>query len=203
MVNVSVLVSRVRGVMTNPMQTLAEHLQPVPPWSVVTREHVLPLLVITGLLASLLVVAFSPVAQVPGAPGIDLAALALGFVLRIIVNFVLILVLTVIVGVFAVLFDGRPKFNGAFALVALAMTPVFLAEAIGYIPLIGMILMLASLVYAMVILYRGVPMALQVPENKRVLHFIMTLATMFVMFIVVSAALLPYLINPMTPVQGP
>lgn len=202
MVDVAVLVSRVRGVITNPKETLAEHMRPVPPWSVVTREHVLPLLVVSGLIASLIFLAFAPIGQTPGMPAPDLMEVLRGFVLRIVINLIALVVVTVVIGVMAILFDGQPRFNGAFTLVALAMTPLYLTEAVAFLPLIGPILFVAGLVYSLMILYQGVPMALQVPDNKRVFHFVLTMATTVVLMVVITAALVP-VIDPITGAPAP
>ena len=198
MVDVPVLVSRVRGILVNPKETFSEHMQPVPPWLVVTREHVLPLLVATGLLASLLILAFPPVNTTAGAGYPDLGTVAVVFLVRLGMSLVALFALAVVVGVLALIFDGQPKFNNAFTLVALAMTPVYLAEGIGPLPVVGPILAFAGLIYSMVLLYQGIPLALHVPDNKRVFHFILSLATMFVLLLVIVATFFPFAVSPTT-----
>ncbi len=198
MVDVPVLVSRVRAIITNPKETFLEHMQPAPPWSVVAREHVLPLLIATGLLASILILAFPPIDPTMGAVAPDLGTVAIVFLVRLAVSLLGLVALTVVVGVLAVLFDGQPRFNNAFTLVALAMTPVYLAEGIGPLPVIGPILAFGGLIYAMVLLYQGIPLALHVPDNKRVFHFILSLATMFVLMLVLVAAAFPFAVSPTT-----
>ena len=191
MVDVPVLISRVRGVMVNPKETFFEHMQPAPPWTVVAREHVLPLLVASGLLASLLILAFSPVHEAEGAMAPDLMQVAIWFLSRLVFSLLALVAMTVVVGVLAVVFDGQPRFNSAFTLVALAMTPSYLGEGVFPLPVIGPILGLAGLVYSLMILYQGIPLALKVPDNKRVFHFILSLVVMFVLTVIFLTTFMP------------
>ena len=195
MVDVPVLVSRVRGMLFNPKETFFEHMQPAPPWTTVTREHVLPLLVATGLLACLLIVAFPPVGPTMEAMPTDFRMLALGFLTRLIFSLVALVAMTVVVGILAVLFDGQPRFNNAFTLVALAMTPSYLAEGVFPLPVIGPVLAFAGLIYSMMLLYQGIPLALKVPDHKRVFHFILTMVTIFILMLVVVSSFFPFTVG--------
>ena len=82
------------------------------------------------------------------------------------------------------------------------MTPMYLAEAVALLPLIGPILLIAGFVYSLMILYQGVPIALKVPDHKRVFHFVLTMATIVVLMFVTAGALAPVLIDPITGAPG-
>jgi len=96
-------------------------------------------------------------------------------------------------GVFSFLaakFDGQRNFSRAFAAVSLAWVPAFLGSIVAVIiPFIGFLVALASLVLSLVYLYRLIPLALVVPDARRVMHFILSLVAIFVINMVISSVL--------------
>lgn len=186
MVDIAAVVGRVRGMVVQPQQTLARHTQPTPSWNIVAREHTLPLLIGSSAVSTVLLWLFLPMVAMP-----DMGAPGLGFVLfrfaaNVVVNFALIALMAGVVMVFAGMFGGRSDFDGSYALVALALTPLFVGEALVPIPMVGMIAFFGGLIYALVILYRSTPAVLGVPPESRGKHFLLTVATMFLLSTVVA-----------------
>lgn len=184
MIDLAALVARVRGMLVTPEQTLAEHVRPVPPWRVVAREHALPLIVASAIASGLLLVLFAP-GTAPFRPAATLFALAVA----IGINFGALLLMAAVVSVLAGMFGGRQDFNAAFTLLALSMTPAYLAEAVTPVPALGLLAFLAGIVYAFRLFYRGLPIALDVPDEHRGKLLILTILAM-ILFSLTAGALL-------------
>jgi len=172
----------------DPDTTLAEHVQPVPPWVIVAREHAVPLIAGSAVVSTVLSLVF-----VPAAAG-GLIELVVLLVVRVAVNFGMVALMAALVALFAGMFGGANDFNRGFVLVTLAMTPLYVGEAVLPIPLLGTIAALGGLIYSMIILYRNIPLATGVPRTARGRHFFMTLASMFLILMIAGLALGPFLL---------
>ena len=191
MLDVSTFVARCRGMMSKPEATIRDHVQPVPPWTVVAREHLVPLIVLTAAVSTVLIRVFPPPFLVdhPGALGLEV--LLLQFVFKIFINLVAVVVVSGVVLFFAGVFGGRATFSAAFVMVALAATPYFLAEAVLPLPVIGGIAWVAGLVYALVLLYKAGPLALRLPWQNRGKHFAMSILSLLLIAMLAGTALVP------------
>ncbi|MEZ5502429.1 MAG: Yip1 family protein [Halioglobus sp.] len=87
-------------------------------------------------------------------------------------------------------FKGAPNFSRAFAAVSLAAVPAWVANAVSaLIPYLGGLLALAGGILSLVYMYRIMPLALNVPQDKRVVHFIVSLLTIIIVNVVITFAL--------------
>lgn len=76
---------------------------------------------------------------------------------------------------------GRKDFDRAFAAVSLALIPSYIAGVIAaLIPWLGWLIGFAGFVVSLVFLWKIMPMALAVPEEKRTLHYILSLLVSFI-----------------------
>jgi len=90
--------------------------------------------------------------------------------------------------ILAGVFKGNSNFPRAFAAVSLAAIPSWIASVLGaLIPMIGFLIMLAGAITSLVFMYRIMPLALGVPENKRLVHFITSLVSILVINIVIGS----------------
>lgn len=171
--------TRVAGMVARPLQTLAEDGRAGPPWPIVARDHVLPLLVLTALVQFVLILfAFGPTVEMGlPQPGLDDALLVA--VVRIVANLLGLSLMAGMVALYSGLFGGSRRYDDSYALLALSLTPVYLAEAVMPAPWIGLPIALAGFIYALVIFYRGLGLVLMVPAGNRVKHFALTLGTLF------------------------
>lgn len=176
MVDMAALVARVRGMLVSPEQTLEAHVRPVPPWTVVAREHALPLIVGCGVASSLLVLVF-PSETAP----LGLAQVLTGLVIGISMNFVGLMLIAWVVSRLSGMFGGRRDFAAGFTLMALSMTPAYLGEVVLPLPGIGFVGFIAGIVYAFVLYFRGIPIALGVLPDHRGKMLILTILAMMVM----------------------
>ena len=70
-------------------------------------------------------------------------------------------------------FKGNSNFSRAFAAVSLAAIPAWIAGVLGaLIPYIGFLIALAGGILSLVFMYKIMPLALGVPDEKRTVHFI-------------------------------
>ncbi|MCB1680130.1 MAG: YIP1 family protein [Halioglobus sp.] len=96
-------------------------------------------------------------------------------------------VVAFIVSFFAGVFGGRKSFALSLAAMTLAFVPGYLGQAIAWLPWIGGLLAFGLGIYALVLLWRIIPIYLEVPGDKRVLHYIVSLLSSFVCMLLISS----------------
>ena len=193
MVDIAITAGRIYGMVVDPQTTLAHNSQPVPPWQTVAKEHVLPLIITTAVLHTVLIWMLHPlyemIADNAGEQLPEMVNPVLMLVMRSITQFIGLIVWGIVIGFFAGILGGRNDFNAAYVLAALALTPYIVAGALNPIPVFGTLLWVCSLVYALVIIYRGVPVLVGVPEENRAKHFTLTLIVMVLVALMVTRIL--------------
>lgn len=199
MVDFSATASRIYGMLTKPQETLAFNSQPVPPWMIVAKEHVLPIIVVTSVINGVLLWVLQPLYEsMYRAAAMDMPEsgdIVLDSILRIAFQFAGITIWALVVGFFAGVLGGRNDFNAAYLLVALALTPHMVSSALQPIPGIGALLWLGSFIYAMVILYKGAPALVGVPGESRTRHLVLSLVSMMLAGIAITLVLSPILLK--------
>lgn len=173
------------GGLTNPQQTWTDYLGENPGWQQTLVVLTGPLIlanVVLSLLLSRMMGTMSPF----GLAGNWFAALVLGLLLACIGFAVAVFVFNFLAGVFG----GKADFSRAFAAMSLAAIPAWIAGIVGAaIPWIGGLIGLAGAIVTLVFLYKIMPLALAVPDSKRVLHFVVSLVAVLVINIVVASLL--------------
>jgi hypothetical protein len=87
-------------------------------------------------------------------------------------------------------FQGINSFPRALAAVSLAAIPGAVAGIVAaLIPGVGFLLVFAGGILSLVFLYKILPLALGIPEEKRTVHFIVSLVSLFVLNAVVATVL--------------
>ncbi len=85
------------------------------------------------------------------------------------------------------IFKGTANFSRAFAAVSLAVIPAWVAGAVAaLIPYMGFLIALAGGILSLVFLYRIMPLALNVPDDKRMVHFVVSLVAVIVINMVIG-----------------
>lgn len=173
------------GGLTKPQETWTGYLGENPGWQQTLITLTGPLIV-ANVLLSLLLSRMMGTMSPFGLAGNWFAALVLGFVFACIVFAVAVAVFNFLAGVFG----GKSDFPRAFAAVSLAMIPAWVAGIVGAaIPWVGGLIGLAGVVVSLVFLYKIIPLALAVPDSKRVLHFVVSIVAVLVINVVVATAL--------------
>lgn len=97
-------------------------------------------------------------------------------------------------------FGGKNHFGLGLAATTFAFIPGYLGQAATWLPWIGGLLALGLFVYGMVLLWKIIPIYLEVPDGKRVGHYILsivaTIAAMFVLSITIGRFLYPSMGGP-------
>jgi hypothetical protein len=173
------------GGLTRPQETWTGYLGENPGWQQTLITLTGPLIVanvVLSLLLSRMMGTMSPF----GLYGNWFAALVLALVFACVGFAVAVTVFNFLAGVFG----GRSDFPRAFAAVSLAAIPAWVAGIVGAaIPWIGGLITLAGAVVTLVFLYKIMPLALAVPDSKRVLHFVVSIIAILVINVVIATLL--------------
>lgn len=177
--------SLIKGGLLDHQNTWDSYLGENPTWQQTVLQLTGPLLIANVLLSSIfsrLVGGYSMYGYQSG----WFSGLITGLVMGAISFAIAVLVFNFLAGIF----KGKVNFSRAFAAVSLAAIPAWLAGAVaGLIPYLGFLLALAGGILSLVFLYRILPQALEVPEDKRVVHFVVSLVTIFICNMVIGLTL--------------
>lgn len=175
----------IKGGLMSPEATWRSYLAGNPSWQQTLVVLTGPLIlanVILGVIFFKLIGGYSAFGMETGFFGMlvrGLVTAALAFVIAVLVfNFL------------AGVFKGKPDFSRAFAAVSLAAIPAWIAGIVGAaIPWLGGLISLAGAIVTLVFLYKIMPIALQLPEDKRVMHYVVSIILIIVVNLVVGLAL--------------
>lgn len=174
--------SLVRGGLTDHENTWRTYFENTPVWQETAIILTVPLLLANVLLSMVFSRLSGGFSYAPPGQGF-LSALLMLLVLAVAGVAVSVFVFNYLAGVFA----GKPDLSRAFAAVTFAMMPAWLAGIIGaLIPGIGFLISLAGGIVALVFLYKIMPLALDVPQHKRVVHFIASIVLIIVVQMIIG-----------------
>lgn len=161
-------ISLTRGGLMDRENTWRTYFENTPGWKDTAVILTAPLLLVSVLLN----IVFSRMSGGFSSYGIGhgfLVALLIGLIMAVVGVMLFALVINQMAGVF----DGKSDFSRAFAAVTFAMIPSWLAAIAGaLIPVIGFFVAMAGGIIGLVFLYQILPLALSIPEQKRVVHFV-------------------------------
>ncbi len=113
--------------------------------------------------------------------------------LSIVTGAIVAAVFAAIFSAFSGLFGGRTGFGLGLAATTLAFVPGYLGQALSWLPWIGWLLGLGLAIYSLVLLWRIIPIYLEVPDGKRAGHYIASLiAGIAFMFILSTTVMRPF-----------
>ncbi len=113
----------------------------------------------------------------------------LGLLLNIVLAAISIGVVSFVFSFLARTFGGEHDLNRGLAAASLAAIPSYVGSVVGTLPWIGWLLSLALMVVGLVFLYQIIPLYLKVPEDKRVLHYVVSLVVSIVVVFVIATIL--------------
>ena len=96
-----------------------------------------------------------------------------------------------VVSALAGMFGGKASFARGLAATSLAFVPGYLGQALSWLPWIGTLLAIVLFIYALVLLWRIIPVYLDVPDSKRTAHYIVSLIATVITMIIISVVMRP------------
>ncbi len=183
--DISKTISLVRGGLLDAEVTWQSYLDGNPTWQQTATQLTGPLLIANVLLSLI----FSRLAGGYSAFGYQSGWLA-SLVFGLVMGALGVIIATFVFNYLSGIFKGTPNFSRAFAVVSLAAIPAWVAGAVGaLIPFLGFFIALAGGILSLIYLYRLMPIGLNVPQEKRTLHFIASLLLVFLVNMVIGAFL--------------
>lgn len=105
-------------------------------------------------------------------------------------------VIAFVVSTLAGTFAGKSDFALGLAAITLAFVPGYIGQALVWLPWIGGLLAFGLGIFSLVQLWQIIPLYLEVPGNKRVVHFVLSLIVTIVVMVIISTVLTPVLGGP-------
>lgn len=84
-------------------------------------------------------------------------------------------------------FGGKNNFALGLAAITLAFVPAYVGQALAWLPWIGGLLAFGLSIYGLVLLWRIIPIYLEVPHGKRIGHYIVSLICSIVVMAIVGS----------------
>lgn len=173
----------VRDALFDPEPTWRSYLPEAGDWQKTARLLTVPLVVGAAVLAFVLGLLGSGVSAFGFRP--TLGGLVLGIVWGLIAAGVVAFIFSFLAGVFG----GKNSFALGLAATTLAFVPGYAGQVLGALPWVGWLLSLALGIYSLILLWRIIPLYLEVPDVKRTMHYIVSLIATVIAFVVLSTLL--------------
>jgi hypothetical protein len=175
----------IKGGLLDHQNTWKSYLEDCPGWQQTALLLTVPLFV-TNILFSLIFSRLAGGFSMYMYPGNWFTALIYSLIMGAISFAIVVLVFNFLAGTF----KGTPNVSRAFAAVSLAVIPAWVAGPIAaLIPYIGFLLALAAGILSLVFMYRIMPLALGVPDDKRTVHFVVSLVAVIIINMVIGLTL--------------
>jgi hypothetical protein len=175
--------SLVKGGLMDHQATWNDYLEENPGWQQTAMVLTGPLILVNVVLSIILSRMIGGFAYL-GYYSNVFAALFWGLVMAALGFIIAVFVFNFLAGVF----KGKSNFSRAFAAVSLAAIPAWIAGVLAsLIPFIGFLIALAGGIMSLVFMYRIMPLALGVPDEKRVVHFIASLVVIVILNFIVGS----------------
>jgi len=175
----------IKGGLLDHQNTWNNYLEDCPDWKQTAVVLTGPLFIASALL-SLIISRIAGGYAMYAYQGNWFMALIQSLVMGAVSFFIVVLVFNFLAGTF----KGTPNFSRAFAAVSLAVIPAWVAGPIAaLIPYVGFLVALAGGILTLVFLYRIMPLALGVPDDKRTVHFWVSIVAVIVINMIIGLTL--------------
>ena len=175
--------SLIKGGLLDHQATWAAYLEGNPGWQQTAVVLTGPLILVNVVLSIILSRMIGGFAYL-GYYSNVFAALFWGLVMAALGFTIAVFVFNFLAGVF----KGNSNFSRAFAAVSLAAIPAWIAGVLAaLIPFVGFLIALAGGILSLVFMYRIMPLALDVPDEKRTVHFIASLVVIVILNFIVGS----------------
>ena len=178
MIDVQRTLNLTRGAVLEPRVTWESYLAENKTWQETAMLLPVPLIVLSSIISGLLSWMLLP-----------FNAGFVGWLMGLVMGFVGLAAATAIFTLFAGVFKGQTDFNRGFAAVSLAWVPSWIGGMIAPIPVLGWLAALGLLILSLVYLWRIIPTYLGVPDDQRALHYIVSLISTVVAYLILAMIL--------------
>lgn len=172
------LTARVKGIL----------LQPKAEWLVIDREFATTNSLYTRY--AMILAAIGPIASLIAMVAFQHSSIVSALVLAVL-SYVLslagVFILGLIINALASSFGGSPNSIQAHKLAVYAYTAAWVAGIANLIPGVGGLIALIGAIYSLVLLFLGLPVLMKVPEDKKVVYYIVILLAGIVLGVIMSA----------------
>ncbi len=181
MIDLKRTLSLISGGMFNPEPTWRDYLPEAEDWKKTA-------LLLTGPLIILAAVA----AYIFGFLGSDISLFGrfrptiVSTLMTMVTSAIAAAVVAFVFSAMAGVFGGKKSFALGLAATTFAFIPGYLGQAVTWLPWIGGLLGLGLFIYALVLLWKVIPVYLAVPDGRRVGHYILSLVATIAVMIVFS-----------------
>jgi hypothetical protein len=172
-----------RGALFDAEATWRSYLPEAGDWKKTALLLTVPLIIAATIIAYVLGILGSGASLLGLRP--TLASSAYSIVMGVIAAGVIAFIFSALSGVFG----GKNSFALGLAATTLAFVPGYTGQALSGLPWIGWLLALGLGIYGLVLLWRIIPLYLEVPSGKRVVHYIVSLVACIVVFFVLSSVI--------------
>jgi hypothetical protein len=145
-----------------------------------------PLIVASAIVSYLLSLAFADSAMFP-----MLQPTILSTVGTIIMGAIAAGIVAFIFSALAGTFGGKSSFALGLAATTLAFVPGYLGQALSWLPWIGGLLALGLAIFALVQLWKIIPLYLEVPDGKRTTHYIVSIVVTIIVMLIIGRIVNP------------
>ncbi|MBS1269999.1 MAG: hypothetical protein MAG794_00951 [Gammaproteobacteria bacterium] len=185
MFNLKKTVELLKGGILEPGETWESYRSENHDWKGTACLITIPAIAVSTILAGILSMTFPSYGMVGFGAGVGIG----GILLSMIMSLAGVAVASFVISYLAGVFKGKHDFNKGLAALSLAAIPAWLGGALSPLPLIGWIISLAAAVTTLVFLYKIIPVYLEVPEDKRVIHYIISVVVTFIISMILGAIL--------------
>ncbi len=150
------------------------------------QAFVLPVVVLTAVVSGLLTMLFGYRIPMLGVIRPGLSDMLIQMVGMVVLYILSLLILGWVAAYLAKLFGGKEDFSQAVKMIFRISVPSLLGQILGTLPYVGWIIALGLGLYSLVLLYRAIPVFLNVSLENRVKHFILFMISAFVVSVVLN-----------------
>jgi hypothetical protein len=181
------LLERVKGIILNPKNEWNAIQSEQTTTSDVLKSYLIPLALIS-VIASF--IGFGLIGRT-SVIGVHSASLVYGL------KYAIIMLLNIIISVYlaslvinelAPAFSAVKNYNNAFRLVVYSYTPMLVAGALYILPVLSILVFLAS-IYGLYLLYLGLKPMMQVPDDKAAVYFIVSIIVQIAAYFIIATIL--------------
>jgi len=166
-------------------------LTPKTEWDVVAAEPTPPAQLVTGyvlpLAAAYALASFIGLALIAGmfAGFVGMGVALVAAIYQLVMTVVSVFVLGFIIDALAPTFSGTKSFEQALKVAAYSYTPVWVFGLLTIIPFLGWLAVLVGAIYALYLLYLGLPRLMRAPQDKAVPYVVVVIICGIVLGVIV------------------